>query len=418
MRFTCALVVLFSLGLSLPVAAQRRVQYDTLAEETPAAASCGFCAGEKFGVVFRELSGGRGLRADEFPLTVVSLEVALASVEVQEVGGFGICLGSTTGGAVDTQIAIYAGDTPPSGDIRSFPPMGPWEGESLVWSGTVPIMRSVETTGGSMRYNLMFNTVELPDGGVRVEPPNTYLRAVVTIPTGSGSATCTSGGNMEPAAAAVRDNDGRIADEVNFIYAVSSTSAGAVPEGWHWNESSEIVDPMTLATTIQGDWGIRLNVRPEGSAGTDGGTPTLDAGAAVDAGSSGGVDSGTPPAMDAGAPPAVDAGGSTAMCAADADCAGGERCVEGMCRRVACTAATDCVGGMTCVEGRCRNLCTNDAECMGGEVCDPEAGHCVSVGTLEDGGCGCRVSATRTPAWPLAALPLLLGLMLRRRRSR
>ena len=393
---------------TLEAAAQRRVQYDTVAEMTPAAASCGFCAGEKFGVVFRELPMMRGLRADEFPLTVLSLEVALASVRIEDFGGFGICQGSTMGGAVDTDIAIYAGATAPTGDIRDLPGPGPWPGETEVWAGTVPIMRSVETSSGSMQYNLMFNTVELPGGGVRVDAPNTYVRAVVTIPEGSGMSFCTSGGNPEAAGVGVRDNDGsRVADEVNFIYAATSTSPGAVSEGWHWNESSEIMDPMTGARGIQGDWALRLNVRPDPMTEPDAGVSMPDSGVVE-------TDSGLPMTMDSGVTPPMEDAGSTPMCAMDADCAGGERCVDGMCRRVSCAAASDCAGGMTCVEGMCRNLCSSDAECRGGEVCDDAAGYCVPVGE-ETGGCGCRVGARSDSRMALLLLPLL-GLLVRRRR--
>ncbi|MEQ8461372.1 MAG: hypothetical protein RLO52_41740 [Sandaracinaceae bacterium] len=410
MRYLPFAATMVALSL-LPInaLAQRRVQYDTVAEMTPAAASCGFCGGEKFGVVFRELSMGRGLRADEFPLTVISLEVALASVRIEDFGGFGICQGSTEGGSVDTEIAIYTGATAPTGPILDNPVTGPWAGETEVWAGTVPIMRSVETSAGSMQYNLMFNTVDLPGGGVRVESPNTYLRAVITIPSAPGMSFCTSGGNPEAAGVGVRDNDGsRVANEVNFIYAAMSSSPGAVREGWHWNESSEIMDPMTGASGIQGDWALRLNIRPDPMTDPDSGVAMPDSGV-MD------PDSGMSMPMDSGTTTPPEDGGGTPMCAMDADCAGGERCVEGMCRRVTCAAASDCAGGMTCVEGMCRNLCTSSAECMGGEVCDDAAGYCVPVGEESGGGCGCRVGATRSAG--LALLLPLFGLLLFRRRG-
>jgi MYXO-CTERM domain-containing protein len=121
--------------------------------------------------------------------------------------------------------------------------------------------------------------------------------------------------------------------------------------------------------------------------------------------------------MDSGAA-LPDAGATSSTCGEDVDCAGGERCVEGMCRRVSCAAASDCAGGMTCVEGMCRNLCDSNAECNGGEVCDETAGHCVPV-VVMDASCGCRAAGAPRGA-PLATLlGGLVGLALwRRRRSR
>lgn len=393
-------VILFS-SFSAPSFAQRTVQYDTVSEMTPAAISCGFCAGEKFGMVFRPLMGGRGLRADEFPLVVNSLQIAVAKTEVVFGGPSGImCQGSSDASRVNMMVEVYAGATPPTGDIRMLP-MGAWPGETSIFAQSAELEPSVETTPGSAMYDVRFNTVNV-DMGVRVAPPNTYLRVVVTIPAGGSSISCELGGFSPPAAVGIRDDDGRIEDEVNFIFAV-----GGVGEGWLWNEDPSIRDDMSGAMTINGDWAIRLDVNPMGTTMTDSGVAMPDSGV-MD------PDSGMSMPMDSGTTTPPEDAGSAPMCAMDSDCAGGERCVEGMCRRVTCAAASDCAGGMTCVEGMCRNLCTSSAECMGGEVCDDAAGYCVPVGE-ESGGCGCRVGATRSAG--LALLLPLFGLLLFRRRG-
>jgi MYXO-CTERM domain-containing protein len=383
--------------------AQRRVQYDTLSESTPAAISCGFCAGEKFGMVFRPLSDGRGLRPEDFPFALNSIEVAVARTQVTGdlFSGY-MCQGTAGGGTVSMMIGVYAGETPPSGSIVSMPVTGPWPGESMVFGESADVMLSTETSPGSMMYNVMFNTLDLM--GVRVDPPNTYIRVAIDIPGGGTSASCMDLGIPGPGAVGIRDDDGRIDNTVNYIYALNPFGGlGGIAEGWHWNEDPEISDPATGTVGINGEWGIRLNIMPMGTTTPDAGTPMMDAG--------------TPPMIDSGTTPPADSGTSP-MCSGDGDCSGGERCVEGMCRRVSCTAASDCAGGMTCVEGMCRNLCASSAECLGGEVCDTAMGYCVPVGSMPDGGCGCRVSSDAAPGWAwLAALPLL-GLVLRRRRRR
>jgi MYXO-CTERM domain-containing protein len=361
-------------------------------------------------MVFRPLDGGRGLRADEFPLTLNSIEVAVARTQVTGslLEGY-MCQGTDGGGMVTMQIEIHAGETPPTGSITTLPESGPWPGETMVFGESIELTLSEETTPGSQMYDVMFNTIPVMSG-VRIEPPNTYIRVAISIPGGGSSASCSELGITPPGAVGIRDDDGRIANNVGFIYALNPLGGlGGISEGWHWNEDPEISDPSTGETGINGEWAIRLNVTPEGSSTRDAGTAMPDAGAvSMDAGST----------EDAGSSPSAD-GGSTTMCIMDADCAGGERCVDGMCQRVACTAASDCAGGMTCVEGMCRNLCSADAECAGGEVCDTDMGHCVPVGSLDDGGCGCRVASPRTPTWPLAALPLVVvGMLLRLRRRR
>lgn len=396
MLFALASVV----GFSSSAQAQRHVQYDTLSDSTPAAISCGFCAGEKFGMVFRPLSGGRGLRPEDFPFALNSIEVAVARTQVTGdlFSGY-MCQGTAGGGMVSMMIGVYAGETPPSGSIVSMPVTGPWPGESMVFGESTDLTLSTETSAGSMMYDVMFNTIDM--GAIRVDPPNTYIRVAIDIPTGGTSASCSDLGIGGPGAVGIRDDDGRIDSTVDYIYAINPLGGlGGISQGWHWNEDPEISDPATGTTGINGEWGIRLNIMPMGTTTPDAGTPMPDAG--------------TPPMTDSGTP--MTDSGVTPMCSVDGDCSGGERCVEGMCRRVSCAAASDCAGGMTCVEGMCRNLCASNAECLGGEVCDMAMGYCVPVGSMPDGGCGCRVSSDRAPGWAwLAALPLI-GLVLRRRR--
>jgi MYXO-CTERM domain-containing protein len=394
-------VIFLSMGaLAAPAAAQRTIAYDTVSESTPAAVSCGFCAGEKFGVIFREIAPGVGLQTDEFPLTINSFKVAVASASVM---GDGIitpfsCQGSGEGGTVGVTLEAYAGTDVPTGSIVSKPATGPWAGEMMVFAESVELERSIETTPGSRMYNVMINTI-MVDGGVMVDAPNTYVRVVATIPSGGMSASCTALTLSPPGAVGIRDDDGRIDNEIGFIYALNPISGlGGIPQGWHWNESMMISDPVTGATGIGGDWLIRMDITPASG-------PPPDAGTTPDGGST--EDSGMPPMTD---------GGMTMTCTTDGECAGGERCESGMCVRVSCASATDCGGGMTCVEGRCRNLCSSDPECAGGEVCDTAAGYCIPVGSGDDGGCGCRVQ--RPGSIPNALLLSLgvLALLLRRRR--
>ncbi len=390
--------------------AQRTIQFDTISASTPAAISCGFCGGEKFGVVFRELPGMRGLRVDDFPLRLNSIDVALASATVVLSGLEAMCIGSTAGGTISVEVEAYAGMTAPTGAIDSNPTTGPWPGETLIFGESVDIARSVEDPAGSNMYNVMINTITV---GAMVDAPNTYIRVAVTIPNGGSSASCMTVGLPPPGAVGLRDNDGRIADNTSFILAAEVPLLGL--GGWQWNESPEIE-----GTGINGDWLVRLDVRPNMMTGTDAGVPGADAGPAEDAGAAttdagpGGMDAGMVTAPDAGAG-LSDAG--SAMCVADTDCRGGQRCLAGRCQTEVCVSASDCAGGMTCVEGRCQNLCTSNADCRGGETCDTAAGYCAPV--VVDGGCSCRASGAESgPVGTLIPFGLLLALLWRRRSAR
>lgn len=381
------------LGMALSWAsvasAQRTVAYDTASEMTPAAVSCGFCGGEKFGVVFYELPTGGGLRPSEFPLSLRQVLVAVARANIDDTL---TCSGSAMGGTVNVNVEVYAGQEVPV-SIRSLPRDGVWPGETEVFSMMgVPLELSVADMEGSSRYNVMINSISLGEMGVPVDAPLTYLRVVFTIPTGSGTSFyCGFSGFPEPGALAIRDDDGRIAPRRSLILSIG----GDAGSGWMWNE--EIVDINTGATGINGDWLVRIQVQSTGS-------PTRDAGPAGDGG----------PGGD---------GGAGASCTMDVDCRGGERCVGGRCVRTSCTSDVDCAGGMACVGGMCRNLCTVDSDCRGGETC--EGGRCTPVGTGggDEGGC-CSVAAGARQRDERGALAVMLlgaaiagaGWRLRRRR--
>ena len=380
MRLGLGLALAGALSWGGVAEAQRTVAYDTAAEMTPAAVSCGFCAGEKFGVVFYALPTAGGLLPSDFPLSLRQILVAIARARIDDTL---TCQGSAMGGTVNVDLAVYAGMTVPS-DIRSLPPSGTWPGETEVFTMSgVPLELSVADMEGSMRYNVMINSIMLGEMGVPVDVPNTYIRVVFTIPSGSmTSFYCEFAGFPEPGAVAIRDDDGRVAPRRSLIYSVG----GDFGAGWYWNE--EVTDP-TMGTTLNGDWVVRLQVQPMGGR--------------TDAGPTTGMDGGT-----------ADAGGTTS-CSGDVDCMGGERCIGGRCVRTTCTSDVDCAGGMACVEGMCRNLCSVDSDCRGGETC--EGGRCTPVGGGggDDGGC-CSVAAGARPreervGWGVVGLVGLAAVM-------
>ncbi|MEZ4335920.1 MAG: MYXO-CTERM sorting domain-containing protein [Sandaracinaceae bacterium] len=255
------------LTLSAPASAQQRIIHDTLGRDMPTQITCGFCAGEQFGVVFRELPAGRrGLVPTDFPLTIDAVEVGLAAATVMGSS----CMAQRSGGTVMTTMAIYVGDTPPTGSILALPQAGEWPGETLVWaSDAVPVTLSLENDMG--QFELNFNRLEILDDmdmPVRVES-GTYLRVVFELPAGAAGTSDICADPLEPAGGyPVRDNDGTIAPERSFIYA-----AGA---GWYWNEA-------VPGGGIGGDWGLRLSVFPSGVGPmTDGGAPMVDAGTPSD----------------------------------------------------------------------------------------------------------------------------------------
>ncbi len=266
--------------------AQQSVIHDTLSADTPTAVTCGFCATERFGVVFRELpSPRRGIDPEDFPIRLESVQIAIAAATVT--GGTS-CTPSETGGTITAPVEIYAGSEVPTGAITSLSADGPWSAtEELVWAADAPLALSTATPGGGGRYELSFNELVVrdeTDAPIVIES-GTYIRVVVTLPAADPAVACT-GGLDRPAGFPFRDSDGRIAPERSYIYA-----AGV---GWLWNEQA----------SIDGDWGIRLTLFR--APPRDGGAPELDAGSGADAATE--VDAAAPSdagsGADAGAPPA------------------------------------------------------------------------------------------------------------------
>jgi len=278
--------VLLSLLLcTAPATAQLRIVHDTLSSETPTALTCGFCSGEQFGVVFRELPGRRGLEPTDFPLEIDTIEIGMGAANVES----GACVPQTTVRTISAALAIYAGTELPTGDIRSLPEVGEWNSsEVLVWAtDAAPLTLSVENAEG--RYELTLNSLEIRDEMMApvAVASGSYLRVVITLPEGTpGTSSVCTDPLVPPDGFPIRDNDGRIADERNFLYAVGL--------GWFWNEAAP-------GGAINGDWAIRLGVFPSGVApGTDAGPPGSDAGPAATDGGAAIDDAGPSTGTDAG----------------------------------------------------------------------------------------------------------------------
>ena len=277
-----SLIVALALPGSL-AGAQERVIHDTLSSDTPTALTCGFCAGERFGVVFRELPAPRrGIEPTDFPITLESVQVAVAAATVT---AGPTCVPSETGGTVVATVELYAGEDPPEGNIQALPAEGPWsDTEALVWAGDADLALSTAEPGGT-RYSINFNVLDVRDeeGAPIVVESGSYLRAVVSIPAATTMTSTECPTDMSPAFVGVRDADGNIASERGFIYATGA--------GWLWNEDSRV--------QVNGDWGIRLELFrttnvPDGGAGdpdagNDAGNDTGDAGSARDASMDGGT---------------------------------------------------------------------------------------------------------------------------------
>lgn len=290
---TLLLASVASLTAAAGVSAQRIVAYDTLGGG-PSAVTCGFCAGERFGVVLRELPPpARGLEASDFPLELRGIRVAVANARVRG----GVCAGETNGGTAPVDLEVYAGTTPPTGDIRAQPTDAPWEGETLLWAGAaLPLARSPLESEGSRTFAVSFNDLQLRgemDEPLVVQPPHRYLRVVFTFGRGAdrNPAACEDAGLASPSAFPIRDDDGLVADERSFLW-------GHGGLGWQWNE----------AVGVQGDWAIRAEIRSIGSgvpdagidagidAGLDAGGHRIDGGTGRDGGAlDAGNDRGTPP---------------------------------------------------------------------------------------------------------------------------
>jgi MYXO-CTERM domain-containing protein len=295
LRFSFALVLIVL--TTSPAAAQRTVAYDTLAESSRAAITCGFCATEQFGTVFHALPPGpvRGLEPEDFPLRLDAILVAVARGRVAGPS----CTGLAAGGTAAFDVRVYAGAVLPDGSIRDLPGDTPWPGETLVHQiDDVDLELSTSDMDGSTSINVMFNMLDIADG-VEVPAGNTYLRVVFTIPAGGMGTDCASPPLVPAEAYPVRD-DGRIANRRSLIFAVAPDGSPSAPRGWYWNEEAGVA----------GDWGVRIQITSESTA--------RDAGPA-DAGP---ADAGP---RDAGR---VDGGGG---CVVSADCPGGQICEMSRC---------------------------------------------------------------------------------------
>lgn len=259
----------------LPAFAQSvTVQYDAVTTDDMAAITCGFCSGEKFGTIFYELQGGGGLPRSAFPITLNSVQFAVAGIEITGdiLNGYQ-CMGNAAGGMVDVSLEVYAGAMVPT-NITALPATGPWPGETTVFGpGNVAVERSRDMMPGQNRWDVRVNQIAMPNNGVLIASPNTYVRVVVTVPTGGSSASCTDLALGSPGAVPFRDNNGPVGSNRNFIY---QTGILGSPSQWTWNEA--IVDPITGGMGINGDWLIRLEVTPDAQ------NPMPDAGIPLDMG--------------------------------------------------------------------------------------------------------------------------------------
>ncbi len=269
---------LFAAMVATPRAhAQVTLAQDTLSTESPAAAVCGFCGTEGFGVVFRELPApARGLLVEDFPLTLRSVEIALAAARLNG----STCMNVDEGGSVLVDVEIWAGVTPPTGAIDAMAPGEPWGGtdEELVFAAVdVPIELSIPASG-TTGFNLQLNRFEIMDEmgmPLRISAPFTYLRAYVQLKDSTlPGPSCPFSSDGSP----LRD-DGRISPERSYILANGM--------GFVWNE----------AAGVNGDWAVRLNIiptiPPATDAGSDpdtgagprdgGGSPAEDGSVAIDA---------------------------------------------------------------------------------------------------------------------------------------
>lgn len=265
-----ALFASLALAWLLTTAASARAQVtlaqDTLSTDSPAAALCGFCGGEGFGVVFRDLPDpARGLLAEDFPLTLRSIEIALAAARLDGA----MCTTMPEGGSVLVDVEIWAGVTPPGTPIGAMAAGEAWPGtgEELVFAATdVPIELSIPASGG-MGFNLQLNRFEIMDemgAPLRIAADFTYLRAFVSLRDSSlPGPSCPFSSDGSP----LRD-DGRISPERSYILANGM--------GFLWNEQAGVT----------GDWAIRLSIIPALPVGRDGGPPPDAAATGADAGTS------------------------------------------------------------------------------------------------------------------------------------
>ncbi len=288
-----AVVALVSLPSRLE--AQVTLAQDTLSSDSPAAALCGFCGGEGYGVVFRDLPApARGLLAEDFPLTLRSVSIALAAARLDGSS----CMTAPEGGTVTVDVEIWAGVTPPGASIGADAPAVPWPGtgEELIFAAPdVPIDLSIPDgtmTGGFMLQLNRFEVTDEMGVPLRVPADFTYLRVFVQL---HPSTLPGPGRDFSSDGSPLRD-DGRISDQRSYILANGS--------GFIWNE----------AARVAGDWAIRLEIIPAIPPGRDGGPAPDAAFEPRDAGAGGALDARTS-TSDAGAPAS---GGGGCSCRAGA----------------------------------------------------------------------------------------------------
>ncbi len=308
MRTSVTLAALASLlVIPQPAFGQRRLVQDTLSASTPGVVSCGFCAGERFAVIFRDLPPpSSGLAPEDFPVELANVEIAVASANAA--AG---CAPSETGATITAPVEIYAGTSVPPDEVVDLPADAPWPGETLVWAADAPLALSVADETG--RYSVNFNVLEVRDElGERIRvDAGVYFRVVVTIPTGvaGSSPACESGSFESPGGFPFRDNAG---DFPEFRGTGRRSLIHALGVGWVWNSEGHAPVPV-----IPGNWGIRLALFTfgPGPSGRDAGMAPdagADAGERLDAG----LDAGSTP-VDGG--PAVTPGGGCGCRAATGD---------------------------------------------------------------------------------------------------
>lgn len=273
-RMHVAVVSLLAVLAPAGARAQRLVAHDTLSDAAPTAVTCGFCVGEAFGTIFRELDPPlRGIDPGEFPLELREVQIALAAASTTGTAPAYACEGDAAGGTADVDLEVWSGTTPPTGDIRSRPGLAePWAAdETLLWAGTVSVELSVPEVDGASRFQLTVNRLPVvaEDGSpIRIPRPATYVRVVAWLTPGGASTLCDAQALDAPSGVPVRDDDGLVASERSFLHAAGT--------GWLWSETAG----------VEGDWGLRLLVVPMGApidAGArDGGA--IDATADEDAG--------------------------------------------------------------------------------------------------------------------------------------
>lgn len=288
---------LLGAALLLPAVAaaqSQQIRYDNIRQDSDAAITCGFCAGEKFGVIFRTGANQGGIPQGAIPFTLNAVQIAVASTIVDDSL---TCQPSNMGGMVNGTMEIYAGMAPPT-SITTLPAAGPWPGESTIVAGTqVQLERSIEATMGSGQWDVRLNSLPINQP---VGAPNTYVRVVFTIGAGGMSASCQLLGFQPPNISPFRDNND-VVPRTSFIYQLGIQ--GINDPQWTFNE--DFRDPST-GQHIRGDWLIRLEATPFGG-------PQPDAGVMPPPPDAGFPDSGVAPAdagfpeADAGFPP-VDAG--------------------------------------------------------------------------------------------------------------